>query len=75
MHIVEKMKNLTVKELPQNRYIHYGSNSFQKNRFVPIESRDFSNKPKGGLWACACHAKNAWSKWCKVTWPFFLNNF
>ncbi len=32
-------------------YIHYGSNKFDKERFVPIQNCYPRNKPVGGLWA------------------------
>ena len=48
----------------ENSYVHYGAKFFVRDKFKPIENRDFINKPDGGLWASSCKAKNSWCTWC-----------
>lgn len=48
----------------ENTYVHYGAKSYARENFETIKDRDYSNKPDGGLWACACQAKNSWQSWC-----------
>lgn len=48
----------------ENSYVHYGDRFFMRDKFEPIENRDFSNKPDGGFWASSCKAKNSWCTWC-----------
>ena len=33
-------------------YRHYGHSKFDRDLFIPIHNREFSNKPLGGLWSC-----------------------
>ncbi len=47
------------------QYIHYGSDKFDKEWFVPISNRDCWIKPIGGLWASPINSKNGWYDWCK----------
>ena len=41
-------------------YVHYGSDHFDPDKFTPIKSVSFSNKPIGGLWASPCDSENSW---------------
>ena len=47
-------------------YIHYGSDKFDSNKFLPIVNQDHDwTKPKqGGLWASAVGAEYGWKEWC-----------
>lgn len=44
-------------------YIHYGSNQFQRERFVPIKNSRYFCKPTGGLWASPVDAEYGWKEW------------
>lgn len=45
------------------KYIHYGSNKFDINKFDEIKN-DFPFKPKGGLWASRYSSYNGWLDFC-----------
>ena len=45
-------------------YIHYGSNKFDKNKFIPIRNEMFMTKPKGGMWASRVDSDYGWFDWC-----------
>ena len=47
------------------RYIHYGSNCFDRERFMPVKNRPDMVKPDGGLWASRENAKYGWYQWAK----------
>lgn len=53
-----------MENISEKSYVHYGDAIFARDEFEPIENRDFSNKPNGGLWASSCKAENSWSTWC-----------
>ena len=46
------------------KYIHYGTNSFDLNKFSPIQNRYSFNKPLGGLWASPIDSADNWFDWC-----------
>jgi hypothetical protein len=46
-------------------YIHYGHKEFDINKFVAPKSRQWNNKPTGGLWASRTDAKYGWKHWCE----------
>ena len=46
------------------KYIHYGSDKFDINKFEIIENRAFFPKPTGGLWASRIDAIYSWKDWC-----------
>ena len=46
------------------QYIHYGSDSFIKDCFLPIRNHAHFNKPYGGLWASPTDATDSWFDWC-----------
>lgn len=49
------------------RYIHYGSSSFQIERWTPIQAEYGGMfKPLGGLWASPVDAQFGWSAWCEA---------
>jgi hypothetical protein len=48
-----------------NTYIHYGHKEFDINKFITPKSRQWYNKPLGGLWASKVNAKFGWKNWCK----------
>lgn len=48
----------------KTKYIHYGSDSFDRNLFTPISNRVFV-KPHGGLWASPMAAEWGWYDWCR----------
>ena len=43
--------------------IHYGSKSFEDNKFREIKNRNFS-KPSGGLWTSPIESNWGWKDWC-----------
>lgn len=46
------------------KYIHYGSDKFDINKFNSIKNRSFI-KPEGGLWSSPVNAPNySWYDWC-----------
>ena len=47
------------------QYIHYGSNCFDRERFMPVKNRPDMIKPDGGLWASRENAKYGWYQWAK----------
>lgn len=47
------------------RFIHYGSNKFNKEMFCEISNNVYFTKPKGGLWASDVNAKYGWKDWCR----------
>lgn len=48
------------------RYIHYGSDKFEKWKFHKIRNPDWGNKPLcGGLWASRVNADYDWKEWCE----------
>lgn len=49
------------------KYIHYGCNSFDINKFLPIINQEFDwTKPKqGGFWASEIKSEYGWRQWCK----------
>lgn len=44
-------------------YIHYGSKSFDKERFKDPENIPYQNKPSGGFLASPIDAKYGWREW------------
>lgn len=44
-------------------YIHYGHKEFDINKFEAPKSRQWGNKPRGGLWASRTDAKYGWKQW------------
>lgn len=49
------------------KYIHYGSSTFDINRFRKIENiclGSLDNKPYGGLWASPVECNSSWYNWC-----------
>lgn len=52
---------------PSKKYIHYGSDHFDKDRFIKIKNCSMpQNKPAcdSGLWASPINSKNGWRNWC-----------
>lgn len=48
-----------------NTYIHYGHKEFDISKFIAPKSRQWNNKPMGGLWASKIGVKFGWKDWCK----------
>ena len=46
-------------------YIHYGHKEFDIDQFVIPKSRQWHNKPIGGLWASKVDAEFGWKDWCE----------
>lgn len=47
------------------KYVHYGSTSFQPDKFQPIKNQEWGAvKPIGGMWASPIDAKWGWKQWC-----------
>lgn len=48
------------------KYIHYGSNKFDKNLYVPIKNNiEFPIKPIGGFWSSKIDSNYGWYQYCK----------
>lgn len=47
------------------KYIHYGSQNFIQEYFMPITNKPLFVKPTGGLWASPIDAQYGWAEWCK----------
>lgn len=47
------------------KFIHYGHEKFNKDKFQPVENRLDASKPKGGLWASRVDSPNGWKDWCE----------
>lgn len=49
------------------KYIHYGSNEFDINRFEKIKNKEVLPKPSGGLWGSRINITTGWKDWCRNT--------
>ena len=47
------------------KYIHYGTDSFEKEAFDPVTNMYLRNKPDGGLWASRIDSRYGWKEWCE----------
>lgn len=47
------------------KYIHYGADSFNPEKFEPIVNSFRFSKPNGGFWASRIDAKYGWRDWCE----------
>lgn len=47
------------------KFIHYGHDKFEKDKFGPVKNRLDASKPKGGLWASRVDSPNSWKEWCE----------
>lgn len=48
-------------------YVHYGSSSFDMNRFENVQNSDMLSKPiNGGLWASPEKAEEGWQKFNSI---------
>lgn len=47
------------------KYIHYGSNKFDVDKFSDIKNSTCFCKPKGGLWASPIDTDRGWKDWCE----------
>lgn len=57
----------------RKKYIHYGTLSFQLDKFQPIKNKAYGAvKPIGGIWASPIDAKWGWKQWC-VSEEFRIN--
>lgn len=51
----------------KSKYIHYGSDSFDIDKFEPIKNKEFGwAKPSGGFWASSTDTEWGWKQWCKA---------
>jgi hypothetical protein len=48
------------------KLIHYGSSSFDPEKFKPIRNNHIWAKPIGGLWTSPVDSEWGWKDWCKV---------
>lgn len=46
------------------KYIHYGDNKFDINKFNHIVNRPEFTKPIGGFWGSRVNAEFGWKDWC-----------
>ena len=56
-----------LRKMMSNKYIHYGSSSFDLNKFnTPKNCTEPWNKPDPGtcLWASPIDSENGWKDWC-----------
>ena len=47
------------------KFIHYGHDKFEKDKFELVKNRLDASKPKGGLWASRIDSPNGWKDWCE----------
>ena len=45
-------------------YEHYGSDSFDKSKFVKVKNKELLSKPIGGFWGCRKGSGRGWKEWC-----------
>lgn len=50
--------------MSENIYIHYGSDKFERELFMPIVNREMFTKPYGGLWASDVESNDSWKQFC-----------
>lgn len=57
------------------KYIHYGSDKFVPQEFLPIvnQTRNYTKPKQGGLWASPIDAKYGWKQWC-IDEDFWIDN-
>jgi hypothetical protein len=48
------------------RYVHYGHDHFDREKFQEIKNEPYFCKPKGGLWASPVNAEYGWKDWCEA---------
>lgn len=48
----------------KTRYIHYGSTTFDPERFREVKNEDYRPKPSGGFWGSPVGAGFGWKDWC-----------
>lgn len=53
----------TKEDLKHFALIHYGSSSYDSNKFNPICDIPFRTKPAGGLWTSPVNSKWGWRDW------------
>lgn len=47
-------------------YIHYGSDHFDRNKFMPITNKSYPwAKPHGGMWSSPVDSNDTWEDWCQ----------
>lgn len=55
------------------KYIHYGCDRFDINKFEPIKNQEWASpKPAGGFWASTLDTPRNWKNWCEDE-NFFLD--
>lgn len=49
------------------KYIHYGSNKFDKDKFLRVKNcdHDWTKPQEGGFWASPIGTKRGWKQWCE----------
>ena len=47
------------------KFIHYGHDKFEKDKFELVKNRLDASKPTGGLWASRIDSPNGWKDWCE----------
>lgn len=54
-----------IKKGDRRTFIHYGSRSFEREKFDEISNKGcVYSKPYGGLWACSTNARYGWREFC-----------
>jgi hypothetical protein len=46
-------------------FVHYGTTTFDKQMFKPVQSIPQHAKPGGGFWGSPICTENSWNAWCK----------
>ena len=66
---IDDLKKLfSDKETTEPRFIHYGSESFDPDRFIPVKNERGWVKPeRGGLWACPIESGKQWTEFVSDT--------
>lgn len=78
----DDLKDLTIpievyrlSEKEKKLFVHYGSQHYDKNKFVLAKNEKQWMKPVGGLWGSPVGSQYSWKKWCEDNdFSFYAEN-